>query len=114
MCGVAGIFGAGETAGQAVAAMTAALARRGPDGEGVECWPGAVFGHRRLAIFDLSDAGRQPMLTPDGERRMLEWERVMIEQALREARGNQTRAAQRLDISRDTLRYRLKKFGLEA
>jgi DNA-binding NtrC family response regulator len=41
------------------------------------------------------------------------WERAMIEQALREAGGNQTQAAQRLGVSRDTLRYRLKKFGLQ-
>ena len=34
-----------------VAAMTRALARRGPDGEGVEVWDGAVLGHRRLAIL---------------------------------------------------------------
>jgi two-component system, NtrC family, response regulator AtoC len=40
------------------------------------------------------------------------WERAMIEQALRECDGNQTRAAQRLGISRDTLRYRLKKYAL--
>jgi two-component system, NtrC family, response regulator AtoC len=40
------------------------------------------------------------------------WERAMIEQALRECDGNQTRAAQRLGISRDTLRYRLKKYGI--
>ena len=40
------------------------------------------------------------------------WERAMIEQALRECEGNQTRAAQRLGISRDTLRYRLKKYGI--
>jgi DNA-binding NtrC family response regulator len=40
------------------------------------------------------------------------WERTLIEQALRECDGNQTRAAQRLGITRDTLRYRLKKFGL--
>ncbi len=39
-------------------------------------------------------------------------ERGMIEQALRDEGGNQTRAATRLGISRDTLRYRLKKFGL--
>jgi two-component system, NtrC family, response regulator AtoC len=41
-------------------------------------------------------------------------ERSLIEQALRETEGNQTRAAQRLGISRDTLRYRLKKYGLQA
>jgi two-component system, NtrC family, response regulator AtoC len=40
-------------------------------------------------------------------------ERSMIERAMQEAGGNQTRAAQRLGISRDTLRYRLKKFGLQ-
>jgi asparagine synthase (glutamine-hydrolysing) len=45
--------------------MTCALARRGPDGEGLEEWSEAVLGHRRLAIFDLSEAGRQPMLSPD-------------------------------------------------
>lgn len=40
-------------------------------------------------------------------------ERAMIERAMRESGGNQTRAAQRLGISRDTLRYRLKKFGIQ-
>jgi DNA-binding NtrC family response regulator len=42
-----------------------------------------------------------------------QWERSLIEQALRESDGNQTRAAQRLGISRDTLRYRLKKYGIQ-
>jgi DNA-binding NtrC family response regulator len=42
-----------------------------------------------------------------------QWERSLIEQALRESDGNQTRAAQRLGISRDTLRYRLKKYGMQ-
>ncbi len=41
------------------------------------------------------------------------WERAMIERAMRDAGGNQTKAAQRLGISRDTLRYRLRKFGLQ-
>jgi two-component system response regulator AtoC len=43
-----------------------------------------------------------------------QWERSMIEQAMLEAGGNQTKAAQRLGITRDTLRYRLKKFGIQA
>jgi len=42
------------------------LARRGPDGQGVHAWPGTVLGHRRLAIYDLSELGAQPMLSPDG------------------------------------------------
>jgi transcriptional regulator with GAF, ATPase, and Fis domain len=44
---------------------------------------------------------------------LTEVERSMIERAMRDAGGNQTRAAQRLGISRDTLRYRLKKFGMQ-
>jgi asparagine synthase (glutamine-hydrolysing) len=46
--------------------MVQALRRRGPDSEGIESWPGAVLGHRRLSILDLSEAGRQPMLSRDG------------------------------------------------
>ena len=49
---------------------------------------------------------------PSGD--LSQWERSMIERALHEAGGNQTRAAQRLGITRDTLRYRLKKFGLQS
>ncbi len=40
------------------------------------------------------------------------WERSLMEQALRDSGGNQTKAAKLLRLSRDTLRYRLKKFGL--
>ena len=63
MCGIAGIAGSVNPteAQDAVRRMTDALARRGPDSEGVECYSGAMLGHRRLAIFDLSDLGRQPM-----------------------------------------------------
>ncbi|MFI5210711.1 MAG: sigma-54 interaction domain-containing protein, partial [Gemmatimonadales bacterium] len=53
-----------------------------------------------------------PSLPPDGVA-LGEWERTMLEQAMRETGGNQTRAAQRLGISRDTLRYRLKKYGIQ-
>jgi len=68
MCGIAGIVAAGnrDRAVDAVGRMTDALARRGPDGCGVHHWPAAVLGHRRLAIFDLSAAGDQPMLSRDG------------------------------------------------
>ncbi|HEX6717752.1 MAG TPA: asparagine synthase (glutamine-hydrolyzing) [Pyrinomonadaceae bacterium] len=67
MCGIAGLAGFGDREGaqQRVRRMLSTLARRGPDGEGLETWNGAVLGHRRLAIFDLSDAGYQPMKSPD-------------------------------------------------
>ncbi len=72
MCGIAGLagFGEREESRRRVRQMLSTLTRRGPDGEGLEVWPSdggtaAVLGHRRLAIFDLSDAGRQPMLSPD-------------------------------------------------
>jgi DNA-binding NtrC family response regulator len=52
-----------------------------------------------------------PGLPPDGMD-LGQWERAMLEQALKQSSGNQTRAAQRLGISRDTLRYRLKKYGI--
>ncbi|HLL74947.1 MAG TPA: asparagine synthase (glutamine-hydrolyzing) [Pyrinomonadaceae bacterium] len=65
MCGIAGITGKFEARGAAARRMTRALSRRGPDAEGHYAWPRAALAHRRLAIFDLSDAGRQPMLSPD-------------------------------------------------
>ncbi len=63
MCGICGIFNLDgcPTDPGVLGAMTATLAHRGPDGEGV--WIDGVVGvgHRRLAIIDLSDAGAQPM-----------------------------------------------------
>lgn len=68
MCGIAGVAGELDHADMidAVSKMISTLARRGPDGEGIEVWNCAALGHKRLAIFDLSEAGRQPMLSPDG------------------------------------------------
>lgn len=66
MCGLAGLVDLGGLdRAEARARMRRALDRlapRGPDGEGL--WDDAhcLFGHRRLAIVDLSPAGAQPML----------------------------------------------------
>jgi DNA-binding NtrC family response regulator len=49
---------------------------------------------------------------PDGGTSLEEVERSMVELAMRQANNNQTQAARLLDISRDALRYKLKKFGL--
>jgi asparagine synthase (glutamine-hydrolysing) len=69
MCGIAGRVNyrsAAPVAAPVMRAMCDLISHRGPDGDGV--WTdGAVgFGHRRLAIIDLSDAGRQPMTAADG------------------------------------------------
>ncbi len=69
MCGIAGFVHAGDTerASDLVRRMLPQLARRGPDAEGLFCWPGVAFGHRRLAILDLSELGNQPMISEDGQ-----------------------------------------------
>ena len=51
-------------AGSRVQAMIARQRHRGPDGESFYEAPGVALGHCRLAILDLSDAGRQPMSDP--------------------------------------------------
>ena len=70
MCGIAGAFGADAVARSD--RLTSAISHRGPDDAGhapladlSDCACGA-FGHRRLAIIDLSPGGHQPMATPDG------------------------------------------------
>jgi len=70
MCGIAGIFNLnGEPVSPVtLRRMTDAIAHRGPDGEGFYTDSFLGLGHRRLAIIDLSSAGHQPMMTPDGQR----------------------------------------------
>ena len=70
MCGIAGIFNLnGEPVSPVILRrMTDAVAHRGPDGEGFYTDGFLGLGHRRLAIIDLSSAGHQPMMTPDGQR----------------------------------------------
>jgi asparagine synthase (glutamine-hydrolysing) len=68
MCGIAGIVGAvnnNETSNE-VRNMLEILARRGPDDEGIKTLGQITLGHRRLAVFDLSPSGHQPMLSEDG------------------------------------------------
>lgn len=73
MCGIAGIFRAPDAAPDlnldAIGPMLSAIAHRGPDGEGtwIDREAGIALGHRRLAIVDLSEGGRQPMHSEDGQ-----------------------------------------------
>ncbi len=64
MCGIAGIISQNPAFINQVFVkkMTDALSHRGPDGEGY--WTddkNIAFGHRRLAIIDLSESASQPM-----------------------------------------------------
>jgi transcriptional regulator with PAS, ATPase and Fis domain len=53
-----------------------------------------------------------PLTIPEGGTSLEEVERALVELALRQTNSNQTHAARLLDISRDALRYKMKKFGL--
>lgn len=67
MCGVAGLFdikGSRAYHPAVIQRMTAAIAHRGPDGDGLHLRPGLALGHRRLAIIDVQ-GGAQPMHTRD-------------------------------------------------
>ncbi|MBZ5513147.1 MAG: sigma-54 dependent transcriptional regulator [Acidobacteriia bacterium] len=61
----------------------------------------------------LANGRSLPRLSiPEGGTSLEEVERALVEMAMRQANNNQTHAARLLDISRDALRYKLKKFGL--
>jgi asparagine synthase (glutamine-hydrolysing) len=63
MCGIAGIINLNgrPVAESDLRKMTDTIRHRGPDGDGFYTSENVGFGHRRLAIIDLSDAGQQPM-----------------------------------------------------
>jgi len=64
MCGIAGELRLDDQRPDpaVIQKMTATLARRGPDAEGTWFDGPVAFGHRRLAIIDLSLASAQPMV----------------------------------------------------
>ncbi|HDR28490.1 asparagine synthase (glutamine-hydrolyzing) [Rhodovulum sp.] len=97
MCGIAGFLctpGQGPAPEPAIRAMMAAIAHRGPDSRGHWADPeaGAVLGHVRLAIVDLSPAGHQPMLSPSGRYVLSFNGEIYNHQALRRALEESGRA----------------------
>ena len=99
MCGIVGIVGrngARIDPGR-VAAMRDTMRHRGPDVVGL--WQSedgrVVLGHRRLAIIDLSPAGRAPMGNEDGSVQVTFNGEIYNHAALREdlrARGHTFRS----------------------
>lgn len=63
MCGICGELRFKQSADlTAVKKMLPSLARRGPDFEGTWQQGAIAFGHRRLAVIDLSERSNQPMV----------------------------------------------------
>jgi len=77
MCGIVGALSLNTSRyrieARQIAAMSDAIAHRGPDGDGLWIDDDARvgFGHRRLAIIDLSAKADQPMQNEDGTVRLV-------------------------------------------
>src|SRR5690606_32318419 len=65
MCGICARVGPGPADPGMLAAMTRALAHRGPDGDGLRVAGDVGLGHRRLSVID-PEGGAQPMASEDG------------------------------------------------
>ena len=70
MCGISGILGLHPSLklDEQISEMNKLVEHRGPDGEGSYICQkeNVALGHRRLAILDLSDAGKQPFISSCG------------------------------------------------
>ena len=84
-------------------------------------WPGNIRELRNIIERGVILSRGETLVIPDlndsaegaGHPNSLEEvERALVELAMRQSNNNQTQAAKLLDISRDALRYKLKKFGL--
>ncbi len=85
--------------GRPPALLDEPLAPGAPEGGGAP-----VDGQRTSATFLLPAHGLV----------LEELERDLVRQALERTRGNQTRAARLLGMTRDQIRYRIRKFALSA
>jgi asparagine synthase (glutamine-hydrolysing) len=76
--------------------MSALLAHRGPDGDGLFGTDGVALGFRRLAIIDTSHAGDQPFASEDGRLQLVHNGEIYNYRELRtelEAKGHRFRSA---------------------
>jgi asparagine synthase (glutamine-hydrolysing) len=69
VCGIAGIATTHPDAALRPAAdrMAVSMKHRGPDSQGVQEFPSCVLVNARLSIIDLSERGRMPMSSADGQ-----------------------------------------------
>jgi len=98
----------GQTAGYESTIPTTVL-------ENSEIIPSAVATPTLASWRSLASGRMIPVLELPREGTSLEEvERELVGLALRQTGGNQTHAAKLLDISRDALRYKMKKFGFDS
>lgn len=94
MCGLAGILSVNNwTREQLLGSLTHmcdAIAHRGPDDQGVwvDVLKNVALGHRRLSIVDLSEQGRQPMVSHCGRYVMVFNGEIYNNLELRQMLGN--------------------------
>lgn len=83
-------------------------------GSGMTAYESASMGGGNGGAVVPSPNGKMlpRLVLPEGGTSLEEVERCLVELAMKQASNNQTHAARLLDISRDALRYKLKKFGL--
>jgi asparagine synthase (glutamine-hydrolysing) len=69
VCGIAGIATthSDDSLRPVADRMAASMKHRGPDSQGVQEFPSCLLVNARLSIIDLSDRGRMPMSSPDGQ-----------------------------------------------
>jgi asparagine synthase (glutamine-hydrolysing) len=73
MCGIAGVYNPNELNRndliRLIGKMSSSLEHRGPDGKGnwIEESGRIALGHTRLSIIDLTETGRQPMISKSGK-----------------------------------------------
>lgn len=117
MCGIAGILSAAPRPHQwfeaRIAPMTQSLLHRGPDACGLWTSDAVAFGHRRLSIIDLSDAGRQPMQDDSGRYTLIyNGELYNYEDLRRELRARGCRFRSRTDS--EVMLYAYREWGAAA
>lgn len=107
MCGIAAIYAYGTSSAPVgadeIIRMRDQMVKRGPDGAGL--WISEdrriAFGHRRLSIIEVSDAGAQPMATSDGQLRIVFNGEIYNYKALRaelQARGHVFQSASDTEV----------------
>jgi asparagine synthase (glutamine-hydrolysing) len=118
MCGICGVYKYGQASQgfdeALLIRMSDTIKHRGPDDSGTFLSPDrrVGFGFRRLSIVDLSPAGHQPMLTPDGSVSIVFNGEIYNHQVLRkefEAKGYRYRS--RSDT--ESILYAYQEYGLD-